>query len=124
MPADRPIIPKSTGASNEASGWNLQAAPFSRRDDLRPEIYYSVRFEADEQELSRSLNLLEDLPDMVTYSNDSNTYALTVSELLSWDYRTYRFGTSTATTTASPRRRCRIGWPTEIEDWFYTLIAC
>lgn len=31
---------------------------------------------------------------MVTYSNDSNTYALTVSELLSWDYRTYRFGTS------------------------------
>jgi len=53
MPADRPIIPKSTGASNEASGVEPTSCPiFPEDDDLRPEIYYSVRFEADEQELS------------------------------------------------------------------------
>ncbi len=53
MPADRPIIPKSTDASNEASGVEPISCPISPEDDdLRPEMYYSARFETDEQELS------------------------------------------------------------------------
>ena len=46
---------------------------------------------------------------MVTYSNDSNTYALTVSELLSWDYRTYRFGTSYSYYYCEPTSEMPIG---------------
>lgn len=52
MPADRPIIPKSTDASNEASGVEPISAISPEDDDLRPEMYYSARFETDEQELS------------------------------------------------------------------------
>lgn len=67
---------------------------------------------------------LEGVPSVVTYTNDSTTYTLMESELLSWEVRAYRFGTGYRYYYCEPTSEMPIGWPTDIEDWYYTLIAC
>lgn len=67
---------------------------------------------------------LEDVPRVVTYTNNSTTYTLTGGELLSWDVRAYRFGTSYSYYYCEPTSEMPIGWPTDIEDWYFALIDC
>lgn len=66
----------------------------------------------------------EDVPSEVILTYDGTTYTMSKDELLTWDVRSFRFGASTSYYYCEPTSEMPIGWPTDICDWYYTLIPC
>ena len=65
-----------------------------------------------------------DLPSEVSYTYEGTEYTLTPNELFSWEVRGYRFSQSYSYFYCECTSVMPIGWPTEVENWTYTLIPC
>lgn len=65
-----------------------------------------------------------DLPSEVSYTYEGTEYTLMQNELFSWEVRGYRFSQSYSYYYCECTSVMPIGWPTEVENWTYTLIPC
>ncbi|MDW5563248.1 MAG: hypothetical protein SA339_08480 [Methanomassiliicoccus sp.] len=65
-----------------------------------------------------------DLPSEVSFTYNGTKYTLSQDQLLSWEVRTYRYGQSYGYYYCECTSVMPIGWPTEVESWYYTLIPC